>query len=113
MVHPQETIAILGDLKQLGFDDSAFRELHHRFREQRGTTTKWGETIAKFEGYCAGYSTRLPPSTFEEGGNNECVHERLKFVLKTYREWKLPPAQRDVFIALAKAAWLGIRPSHG
>jgi hypothetical protein len=108
MVHPQDTLAILDALKQLGFGNDAFRELHHRHREKRGETTKWGETIAVFEGYS---KTLVGP--YEDGGTNEHVHKRLEFVLNTYRGWKLPPSQKAVFVALAKAAWLGIQPPQG
>jgi hypothetical protein len=43
------------------------------------------------------------------GSPNVLLHRKLKWILETCREWKLPKGQTDVLAGLAKVARLGMR----
>jgi len=82
-------------MEALGFNDEVFWHLHH-FRDARH------ETIVSFRKYCSAHQA------FQKNGNNQLVHERLKFVLTHYRELNLSRGQTQVFINLAEKAFLAI-----
>jgi hypothetical protein len=73
MVNPKQTLDILDKLVKLGLTNEAFKKLHHL-----------RDTIHGFRKWC------VKTSRFIADGNNERVHERLKYLLKEYRERKLP-----------------------
>ena len=93
----ERTLKLLNELRELRFNDEAFWRLHHF----RNPTTA---TIARFRAYCERHSEFIP------GGENERVHERLDFVLKTYRERGHAPGQSKEFIDLAETAFVKIPP---
>jgi len=93
-----QTLKLLDNLCELGFNDEAFWRLHHFRRRNKN------ETIASFRGRCK------HTLAFRPAGTNASVHERLYFVLKTYRERGLPPGQTKVFIDLAETAFVEIPP---
>lgn len=63
-------------LKRIGFNENAFRLLHH----QRGS-------IATFYGYREGVQR------YRDDGNNHRVHQRLKYVLLSCPEGVLPKSR--------------------
>lgn len=93
MVNPKATLELLDDLEKLGLTNEAFQKLHHL-----------KDTIHGFRKWCE------KKSSFVAGGNNERVHERLKYVLERYRERGLPPGKTEVFSELAERAFVKIPP---
>jgi hypothetical protein len=87
---PQATIAILDELRQHGFDNQAFRLIHH-----------FGENadIQVHLDYCA------TVESFQRDGQNERVHQRLGAVFAAFKCGAFTsPAKPGVFEALAIAA---------
>jgi len=94
-VDPKDTLKLLDQMEALGFNDDAFWLLHH-FRERKH------ETIGSFRRYCSDHQA------FQKNGNNQLVHERLKFVSTCYQELNLSPGQTQDFVKLAEEAFLVI-----
>jgi hypothetical protein len=94
-----ETIAILDALEDMGFDDDAFRRLHHWGIHAQGNHKK--PSIKAHREYCIGRS-------FLAGDNNEIVEARLRFVLTTYQRMNVEIGNKNVLIALSDAAYFGI-----
>jgi hypothetical protein len=91
---PKVTIELLDELVRLGLTNEAFRRLHHSQRETIHGFRQW----------------YLKTSSFVAGGNNERVHERLKYVMTEYRVRGLPPGETDVLVELAAKAFVKIPP---
>ena len=86
-----DTKVILDELKTLGLDDGTYRNfIHHA-----------GHPMSAMMNYDA--------ATYRPGSRNILLHRKLEWMLRTYKEWKLPPGRTDVFEALAKASNLGMR----
>jgi hypothetical protein len=47
-------------------------------------------------------------SRYVSDGANVLLHRKLAWILRTYKEWRLPRGRTDVFEALAKASRLGM-----
>jgi len=103
-----ETLELLDTLEDIGFTDDAFWRLHHKREPTAKRKQSQKETIAKFRAYCEGIQRRT--DSFKYNSENEHVHERLKFVLRKYREGGYAPRQTNIFIALAEEAFLKIPP---
>ncbi len=92
---PKAAVAILDALVNLGFDNEAFKELHHA----RGN-------IESFRRYCLERVTSF--RTDDNYDNNVRVHKRLRYVWDKYHEQEpLNWSQRE-FIQLAKEAFTAI-----
>jgi hypothetical protein len=87
--NPKRTLALLDTLEKLGFNEEAFRRLHHQ-----GTKRPREATITRHRAYCE------TTSEFQPDGTNARVQQRLVFVLETYRK----PDNTRNFIALAEAS---------
>jgi len=97
---PSRLSNLLADHNGLGFTDEVSGRIHHfRDRSRR-------ETIKGMQQYCSTGPVNVEP----DGNNVRLGRRRLEFVLRSYREWGLPPGRVDVFSALAEAAYLGIPP---
>jgi len=92
MTNPKQTIEYLDELQKLGFTNEAFCLLHH-FREN-GIR----ETINSHRSYC-----EKTGSFDRDDGSNQRVQERLKIVLKYYRDYHA--GNPAMFTQLADAAY--------
>jgi hypothetical protein len=81
----------------MGFDDNAFSLLHH-FREQGKQ-----ETIESHVLYCTN------TKAFHDGKENHKVQRRLRLVLNAYICGGFESQDKEVFKALANAAYFEIR----
>ena len=88
---PEETIRLIERLKKLGFENSAFRRLHHL-----------GDSM---EGFCNFARKR---QSFWVDGNNHRVHKRLEFALESCSTGAPPPGK--TFDGLAQEAMRTIPP---
>lgn len=87
---PQASIAILDELRQHGFDNQAFRLIHH-FGEKADIQVHL-DYCSKVEG-------------FQRDGQNERVHQRLGALLAAFKCGAFTsPARPGVFEGLAIAA---------
>jgi hypothetical protein len=70
---PQKCRKIIEDLRRLGFDEGAFRRLHHwRDKVERQRHKNW---LSAFYKYCG------EVKTFREDNSNHWVQQRLTYVL--------------------------------
>lgn len=73
---PRRTIELLNDLEKLGFDNAAFKILHH--------PGKLGQTISIHRNWCA--NNRLNPyRPLQQKKLDWQVQRRLEFVLREFR----------------------------
>lgn len=93
MTSTKRTLELLDDLEKLGFENSAFAQLHH-FRVTRGID----DTIEAHRKYCGEHLS------FQPGGLNDKVQLRLALVLSAYLCGRFSSGRKEVFVALAKAA---------
>jgi hypothetical protein len=91
---PQKTVELLDSLEPLGFDDDAFRIIHH-FPEDRHPSIKVHRE------YCCGLSTGLFRTR-----TNDLVRKRLQIIMDSFEGGKF--SNRAVFVKLAEAAVLEI-----
>jgi hypothetical protein len=89
---PRDCRKTIDTLQALGFDENAFRRLHH----QNGP-------VARF------YSYSKARQRFEEDGNNHRVHQRLMYVLLSCPDG-YPPRGKS-FQSLAEEAYEQIPPN--
>jgi hypothetical protein len=90
---PQNTIRLLNELTAIGFTDADFQVVHHMP----------DVTIARHVAYCE------KTSEFRAGSRNMRVQERLRHVLKAFREaGGAGPASPEVFRRLAQNACIAI-----
>jgi hypothetical protein len=85
-----DTKPILEELKMLGLNDDIYMNHIHHAQDRISDMLNYKATC-----YLA-------------DGPNVLLHRKLDWMRRTYREWKLPPGRTDVFMALAKAAHLGM-----
>ena len=91
MTDPQQTIAYVDELQQLGFTNEAFWRTHHfRDKDKRAT-------IKAHVAYCE------KTGSFREGDNNARVQERLALLLKYYKAYH--SGNPEVLSDLADAAY--------
>lgn len=90
---PKLTIEALDDLTRIGFNNEAFKILHHL-----------NDNLDSFRRWC------VSKTTFAKGGNNSLVHERLRYVLNEYRRRGVDDKKSNVFIDLAREALAKIPP---
>jgi hypothetical protein len=86
-----DTKTILQELVRLGLNDDIYmNHIHHAHHR-----------ISAMLNYNA--------IRYRADDTNVLLHRKLDWMLRIYRdEWKLPPGRTDVFLALAKAAHLGM-----
>lgn len=90
---PKYAIRLLADLQKLGFNDEVFWRVHHHRRKNEK------ERIVSFRAYCE------KTNSFQAGGTNERVGQRLAYVLNHYRASGLAPGETRAMIDLAEAAF--------
>jgi len=95
---PVRTIKLLDCLQPLGFGDDAFARLHHARQGSRR------ETIGRHRAYCQ--KTMI----FEPTGENVRTQQRLALVLARFCEREGPAGNKELFHALADAAFREIPP---
>jgi hypothetical protein len=100
VVDPKTTVLILDRLEALGFNNDAFAALHH-FKEKGRA-----DTIASHRSYCN------KTDSFQEGGANARVQQRLKLVLTAYQLGGFTSGRSEVFRCLAEAAYNEISSKH-
>jgi hypothetical protein len=88
---PKQTIKLIEHLKALGFDDEAFRLLHH-FQGSMNSFERHARIV----------------TSFHEDGNNHRVRNRLEFVLGSCTNG-LPP-KGEIFASLARESKRRIPP---
>jgi hypothetical protein len=87
---PDSVVTLLKELERCGFNDQAFRLIHH----------KTDATIKEHERYCG-----QKIASFQPGGKNELVLKCLLLVRNAFRAGPFSaPASPGVFAALARAA---------
>jgi hypothetical protein len=92
MLGSEDTKELLRELVKLGLDNDTYRNFIHHAKHPISAMLNYGA------------------AEYEQEGNNVLLHRKLDWMLRTYRdEWKLPRGRTDVFVALAKAAGLGMR----
>jgi len=86
----EDTKKILTQLVALGLDNDTYVNFIHHAKHPISAMLNYGVV------------------EYRHGANTELLHRKLDWMLRTYRDWGLPPGRTDVFVALAKAANLGI-----
>jgi hypothetical protein len=81
---------LLDELQKLGLDDDTYMNLIHHAGHRTSTMMNYDA------------------ATYRSGSRNILLHHKLEWMLRSYKEWKLPPGRKDVFVALAKASNLGM-----
>lgn len=90
-MNPEQTIAYLDELEQLGFTNEAFWRVHH-FRDKGER-----DTINSHRGYCE------KTGSFQAGSNNERVQKRLEIILTCYKSYH--QGNPSIFPKLADATY--------